>query len=347
MDELDAAAVAFDQRDRKIGSLSTQVADLKKTVKALTAECEREKHRSDFILATAGPLALDPIRPSSKSDKVREASPVVLLSDLHLEERVTLASTNGLNEFNLEIAKERMRSYARGVEWYCKMLATGDVRYRMRRGVIASLGDIITGYIHPEYVMQNQLSPQEAALFAETLICEFIEYIAKRSGVPEWDVIFVHGNHDRDSERDMPSALARRSFSWSIGHHVAREFRDKKNIRFQIAESIHVYHDVMGHKVRFTHGTSIKYRDGVGGLSIPANKAISGWDHGIRAKVTAHGHLHTIGDDPQRASNGSLIGYNPFGIYIKVKPEPAAQAVFSMDPEYGKRFFVPIVVQDT
>jgi hypothetical protein len=299
-------------------------------------------------LAVSGPFDVEPIRPLSAKGKKKEATLVSVLSDLHFEERVRPETVNGLNKYNLAIAKDRLFEYARGVEWYYRLLTGGSVHYKIRTGVLAALGDFITGYIHREYEAENQLSPQEATILAEEYLSDFIAFLRKR--IPEierWVVLWCHGNHDRGTDKVMPSSLARRSFSWIMAHHVRSQFRSDKGIEFKIADGLHLYHDVMGHTVRVTHGDPIKYAMGIGGLTIPANRAISAWDHGIRAKLTIHGHHHTAGDDPHRIGNGSLIGWNPFADYIKAKPEPATQVCFAIDPEYGKRLFMPIVVQDT
>lgn len=341
------AAATVDSRDRKIARLERRVDEAERVAKSCAIEMEREKQRADFALAVSGPFDVEPIRPISAKGKVREAASFMTLSDTHFEERVRPETVNGLNKYDIAIAKDRLFEYARGIEWYHRLLTTGDVRYRIRQGVLGALGDFITGFIHQEYEEENQLSPEDATLLAEEYVCDFIHHIRKRLDLERLVVMWNHGNHDRGTAKVQPSNMARRSFSWIMAHHVRRQFQSDKRIEFKIADGIHLYHDVMGHKIRTTHGDTIRYKDGVGGLSIPANKAIEKWNHGIRADITVHGHLHTIGEDDQRVGNGSLIGYNPFAVYIKAKPEPAAQAVFVIDPDYGKSFFKRIVVQKT
>lgn len=43
--------------------------------------------------------------------KKREVVPVIVASDWHIEETVTAAITNGLNEYNMEIAKESIKQF--------------------------------------------------------------------------------------------------------------------------------------------------------------------------------------------------------------------------------------------
>ena len=56
---------------------------------------------------------------------------------------------------------------------------------------------------------------------------------------------------------------------------------------------------------------------GIGGPSIPINKAISAWNIAETVAYDYFGHLHQFLDHHKWLLNGSLIGYSPFAVAIK------------------------------
>ena len=106
-----------------------------------------------------------------------------------------------------------------------------------------------------------------------------------------------------------------------------------------------VYTSVYGRNVRFTHGDDVRYNGGVGGLTIPLRKAIDSWNQSHRAWLTCSGHWHTWMDARDFVVNGSLIGYTAFAQAIKARWEPASQAFFLVDRDYGKGWSKPIQLQ--
>src|SRR5579859_976198 len=77
-----------------------------------------------------------------ESSGTSEAVPVLLASDWHTEERVTPAQSNGLNEFDLEIAERRIRNFFQsGLKLIQEHLNPGVAIHHV---VLALLGDFIT-----------------------------------------------------------------------------------------------------------------------------------------------------------------------------------------------------------
>ena len=91
--------------------------------------------------------------------------------------------------------------------------------------------------------------------------------------------------------------------------------------------------DIYDYKIRLHHGDSMRYGGGIGGLFIPAFKAISQWDKQIRADWTFFGHFHQLKDGGNFVSNGSLIGFSPYAIRIKADYEKPKQAFLILDKE--------------
>jgi hypothetical protein len=101
---------------------------------------------------------------------------------------------------------------------------------------------------------------------------------------------------------------------------------------------------VFDKRIRFHHGDGLKYQGGVGGLTIPVEKAISAWNKSpARADLDIFGHWHTAQQSRAWVSNGSLIGYNAYAVSIKASFEPPAQTYFLLDKKRGRTMTTPIL----
>jgi len=70
-------------------------------------------------------------------------------------------------------------------------------------------------------------------------------------------------------------------------------------------------------------------------VHIPLRKAVSQWDKMKKANLTVMGHFHTMTDGGSYIVNGSLIGYNAFGQFIKADYEPPQQVFFLVHNRKG------------
>ena len=95
---------------------------------------------------------------------------VALFSDAHIEETVNPQSVMSLNEYNTDIAKQRIQNYFSNLV-HC--LNKDEVSHL----IFASLGDTISGYIHEELAQTNGLTPLEAPQLAQGLIFNGLKFI--------------------------------------------------------------------------------------------------------------------------------------------------------------------------
>jgi hypothetical protein len=92
----------------------------------------------------------------------------------------------------------------------------------------------------------------------------------------------------------------------------------------------------------------VNYGGGVGGLTIPLNKAIAQWDRAMKADLTLVHHFHQRFDGGHFLVNGSLIGYNTYAQAIKAAFEEAQQQFFLIHARGGgqKSGVFPIWLDD-
>lgn len=271
------------------------------------------------------------------------ATALFMFSDFHVEEKVVAAAVNYLNEYNPDIARKRIiNAFERGL----RLVEIQRHGVKIEDLVLALLGDIISGYIHPELQETNFMSPIKAIWFAQELIVTGINYLLKNGKFKKILIPCSVGNHGRSTEKRRVSNEVDTSFEWLLYKNLEREFKNEERIQFQIADGYHNYVNVYGLDIRLHHGQSIKYNGGISGIFTSAFKAIDNWNTAMKCYLDAFGHHHTSYDGGIFLSNGSVIGYNPFAISIKAKYEPPSQTFALIDNKRGVTFRSRIFVAD-
>lgn len=160
--------------------------------------------------------------------------------------------------------------------------------------------------------------------------------VTRRNGIP-----LVSGN---TTKKMRVQTGAENSYEWMMYKMLAMQYQNEKRIEFTVPKSALVYMDIYDFTLRFAHGDQLKYEGGIGGLTIPLNKAIHSWNVGRYADITCIGHWHQYMSGEHSVVNGSLIGTSPFSIRIKAPHEPPRQAYFLLDAKHGKTVSAPIIV---
>lgn len=260
-----------------------------------------------------------------------DATAVVLCSDFHSEERVRSSDVNGLNEYHLDIFDERADKFFANT---AKLVRTMQKSIHIKTLVLALLGDYITGNLHEENVETCQLGVMEALLNAQNKIASGIRHILANTNVNL--VIPCHsGNHARITKKQRHATDADNSLEYVMYHTLAGIFANEKRVKFLISPSYHSYLDINGFTIRFHHGHDIRYAGGIGGLTIPVNKAIANWNTIKQADLDCFGHFHQQFFGGNFICNGSLIGFNGYAVAIKAKFERPRQAFFLVN--HGRR----------
>lgn len=253
-----------------------------------------------------------------------EATAVVLASDWHTEERVDPATVNGKNRFTLKIASARMQAFFANT---ARLIAGKQHAIRIKSLILALLGDFISGYIHEELVETAQLPPVEAIRNVQNHIASGIEFLLRETDVNL--VLPCHsGNHGRITRRVHSATEKGNSLEWGMYHNLAERYAGERRVRFAIAAGYHSQTNIHGFRIRFHHGHNIRYHGGVGGITIPVNKAIAQWNKADRVNLDAFGHFHQYLNGGYWICNGSLIGYSPYALSIKADYERPQQAFF-------------------
>jgi len=326
-DNVDAAAAVVYEKQLKRSNRERRQESKKKDI--LIEENESLRLELDAALQVLGGVSSHKISEGLKLNG--EATMVAVASDWHVEENVKGEAVNDMNEYDLSISRKRADHFFRTVHKLCEIEGKHT---KIKNLIIALLGDFISGHIHEELMETTELEPTEAIIRAQEYIISGIEYLLKNT--PYKITIVCHsGNHGRITKYVHYSTEHGNSLEYMMYKSIASYFRNEKRIDFIIPNAYHSYIDIYGRTLRLHHGHAIKFGGGVGGITIPVNKAIAQWNRTRRADIDVFGHFHQAYDGGNFIANGSMIGYNAYAIAIKASYERPAQIMFGIHSKLG------------
>jgi hypothetical protein len=329
------------ERDSTAKAHRTEVTDLKNQIKRYQ---ETVSDLEAQLGVTESLKENGPITASFKYDrkeKGHESAAVAVLSDWHVEEKVDPRTVNYLNEFNLSIAEKRIEKATKAILRLTEIERGGrDIPVL----VLAILGDLMTGYIHEELREENELSPTQTILWLKNVLSKLINTIRVEGNFEHIIIPCSIGNHGRTTIKPRHSTAYKNSYEWLLYKLLEQEITD--GVTWLVGESYHTYLEIYGKTIRLHHGDQLKYQGGIGGLTIPTEKAISSWNKGRHADLDIFGHWHTSQQNPKWISNGSLVGANSYSISIKAPYEPPQQTYFLFDAKRGRTGTWPIFLED-
>ena len=302
----------------KVKQTTAKYSILQDRVAELTAQIEAMKVVGDDNSYTL---------PDGKGQKSDGVTGVIMLGDWHVAETVHGANVNGMNEFNLTIAESRIETLFHNA---VRLITLFQESSQMKDVVLALLGDLINGQLREEAMENNSLRPMEEMLWVKKHLRAGIQFILDNTNVNL--IIPCHsGNHARVTKKIHWSTEAGNSLEYAMYHVLASDFEGNKRVKFIIPTSYHSYVDIHGFVIRFHHGHSIKYGGGIGGIFIPAFKAVSQWQKARHADLDCFQHFHQSKDGGNFVCGGSLIGYNEYAVSIKADFEKPKQTFFLVD----------------
>jgi len=275
-----------------------------------------------------------PIKIVENNKKKNEVVPICLLSDAHVEERVDKQSVNGLNEYNPDIAKDRLNNYFINV---LKLINNERQNSTVDTMVLGILGDMISGYIHEELMESNYLSPVQAIIFAQDILISGLTYLSENGDFKKIVVVCKVGNHSRLSTRKKYSTGYKNSLEYIMYHNIIHHITEKgyNNIQFVFEENEFSYVNIFDKVIGFSHGDHFNYRGGIGGLEIPFKTWLYKSSENVKADLRCIGHWHTHLVSSRGIINASVIGFNAFALGCSFKYEPPTQHMQLLDKKRG------------
>lgn len=324
------------QEDIKVQRLQRALHDQKVRYNQLMKEYNDWIEYNEFWQEIESPISI-PVYKARHKSSVDEAVAVLVASDWHLEENVRPCATNGFNEYNPEIAEERVRKMWRSA---IRMIEKERQASKIDCLYLGLLGDFIAGYIHEELVESNFLPPQLAIELALRLIEEGLNYLVENGGFKEINVVTAYGNHARMTKKPRVSTAAVNNLEWGMYRRLAKDWVEKGGsdiVKFHLTDEYFNIHQVFDHTLRFHHGDHVPGGGGVGGVAVPAQRSVYKWNKNnpCPADFDVFGHFHSLTFLPDLMINGSLVGYNAYASKIKARYEVPQQGMFLVAKEHG------------
>ena len=277
-------------------------------------------------------------RPKFKKDIRADREANVLISDVHFDEWVDIKETMGMNEYNPDIAKKRIDKLFQATISNSIELKTDVLNIRF-------LGDIVSGIIHPELLLNSRLGVVQSVIMLVDYFAKWIRECTKYFRIIK--CVAVVGNHGRMFTKPNFKKKAELNFDFFLYDSLRREVKDCVE-SFELPTSPYAFSKVFEYGILDMHGDGIKGGGGMSSVPSGINKTISligdmFKQNGQEFDIVNLGHFHTSGitssfDGTQIVMNGSLIGAGEYGMYGVNKAEPPSQTYYIIEEGKGKRF---------
>ena len=266
--------------------------------------------------------------------------PTTMWSDWHGGETVFPDQVGGVNEFNERILRVRAKNLvSTTIDLAYNHMGRAKTTYP---GIIICLGgDMISGDIHEELSITNDLTSIQSVNVMTDLLAAGIETMATKFG--KAFLPCVVGNHGRNTKKMRMKGRIFTSYDWLIYCNLERHFKGSKHVQFLIPPEADAHFRVYGHRYMLTHGDSlgVKGGDGIigslgpimrGSIKVGRSEAHIGRDF----DTLLMGHWHQYLTLPGVIVNGALKGYDEFArLALRVPYTRPSQALWFTHPEHG------------
>jgi len=325
-----------------------------RAVRKLLRDQRRDDALAKKIRQTAFGLAdaiVTPPKWIAAPDRVAGSAgvPTLMLSDLHWGEVVRPSEVFGVNEYDLDTARRRLR---RVTDTAIELLRDVVVSPSGYPGIVVCLGgDMVSGGIHEELLATDELPPAAC-------VVDLLEHMtaALRLLADEFGRVFVPcvtGNHGRTTRKTWKKMRTATSWDWMLYTMLERQFAGDDRIRFAVSEDTDILYTVAGKRYLLTHGDELGVRGGngiIGSLGpimrgrhkIASANANLGREHDVLVMGHWHQHIalrHVI-------VNSSLKGYDEYARASRFSFEPPSQALWITHPAHGVTISMPVFASD-
>lgn len=274
-----------------------------------------------------------------KTSGLREATAFILASDWHIGEWVNPHAVAGRNEFNTEVSERRVEQFFRSAHSLLSFARSG---WLIRDVVLWLGGDLVSGQIHEELEESNELSAVEACVWLRPRLTAGINSLLADTQTEQLTVSCSFGNHGRTTKKRRSKTGARNSYEWMLYQFLAGDYENEKRVVWDAGDVAHQYVDVYDRTVHLTHGDTVRFAGGVGGLSVPLNKRVPKWDNVRRSALNVIGHFHQLRDLQHTIVNGTLRGYSEHDMDEGYDFEEPQQGFFLLDSKKWKCGLLPL-----
>ena len=279
-----------------------------------------------------------PVKKGKKGKKVKAEHEMVLLwSDTHAGEVVSLEETNGLNRYNWDIMWKRQEKIRESIYSYL------DNRpYPIDKLHVIALGDMLSGNIHDELVATNEFPYTEVMAEFSVESARWLADFGER--FQEISFTGVVGNHPR-ANRKPQAKKAYDNGDWLVYRYMRDLLKDNEQfVRWDIPKASQTVVNICDRNIFCWHGDGVRSSmPGVpwGGVMRRSNALALNWikQAGTPIDMFVCGHFHNgsfvNSDAGQVLINGSVKGVDEYSLRAFGGGRPAQQFLLTMHKRHG------------
>ena len=245
-------------------------------------------------------------------DTIEDKEAILTIGDWHYGLDVDLY----LNQYNPEIAKERVSKLANKVIDICE-------KERINRIHVVNLGDMISGNIHLPLRLNSRKDVISQTMEVSEIISEFLSSLMRNC--IELEYYSVVDNHSR-YDPNKKEALQTESFVRIIDWYLKERFRDCEFIAFndnKFGDDIANF-KVLGHEVLAVHGDKDPQKSIIPNLTTFTKQHYD---------LILSAHLHHFSSNEHNETeficNGSLIGTDQYANSLRLNSKPSQTLIVS------------------
>jgi hypothetical protein len=319
-----------------------------KEIKKLTKDLEFERARNTVMKS----IRIEDLQDFSafeiKANKSlkEECTVISQLGDAHVDEIVTKNVMNGLNEYNPDIAQERIERFFQRLLYLTNQYRRGGTK--ITNLVLHLVGDFISGWIHEELKETNSMSPIQGILFVQELLIRGIKTLSEHGKYEKIVIVCTCGNHSRMTDKQRHKNAATTSLEYLMYNSMVQTFQKSglTNVEFQLSESEFIYYKIYDKMNKFSHGNHFNYQGGIGGIEVPIKRWLMREQVIMPFDMAWIGHWHTYIASSRIRVNGSVIGYGEYSRSLGFPPEPPVMQFQLLDKKRGYTSNCPIFLTD-
>lgn len=322
--------------------------------RALT-EDQRKRAFEEDVLEIIGEMAATPssppewlVEPKDRRDRKMPEVPVMVFADWHIGETVSRSETNGINEYDPEIAGERVRRLVTAVVDLARNHGPGVYP----GAVVNLLGDFVSGGLHPELAKSDAEEVIPSALRAVDLLEWSLTTLADEFG--HLYVPCVAGNHGRSTQKPEFKRYVFKNFDWLIYQFLMRRFKDDDRVVFDVPDTNEVLYRVFGHRYLAMHGDQmgVKGGDGIIGAlgpiargEVKVGKQAAAIRRDYDTLVIGHWHQEIV--LPRIIVANSMKGWDEFArLALRAPPSTPSQPLWFVHPKRGRTSYWNVTVDE-
>lgn len=296
------------------------------------------------------PYWIDQPRKDTKSK--HGAIPFAFWSDWHYGEVIDKAETGGVNEFNRDIAKDRIHRLVERTIVLARGFAFRDDAPAPPGIIVALGGDMLSGDIHEELAETNEAPPFVCVADLIDILIGAIDRMKVEFG--KVFVPCVIGNHGRTTKKIRAKEAVYRSYEWNLYCMLERHYAKDRNVNIYVPGETDALFRVAGQRFLLTHGNALGVKGGdgiIGALGPIARGAIkirsSEFKIGREFDYLIMGHWHQEIWLPRVIVNNALKGYDEYArLFLRADPSRPSQCLWFVHPEYGITARISVYVDE-